>query len=99
MPAADQLYTKRQRTLTMIPLIIGGFIALMNETLLNVAFPRLMVVLDVPTTTIQWLATAYMLVIGILVPVVAFFTEYFFHQETLYGGDGSFYHRNGALRP
>lgn len=68
-------YSKKQRTLIMIPLLIGGFIALLNETLLNVAFPQLTSSLHVTTNTVQWLATAYMLIIGISVPVIAFLLE------------------------
>lgn len=69
--------TNKQRKLIMIPLLVGAFIALLNETLLNVAFPNLMASLNVSTTTVQWLATAYMLIIGISVPVIAFLLETF----------------------
>lgn len=75
--------TKKQRTLIMTPLLIGGFIALLNETLLNVAFTKLSGSLHVTMGTIQWLATAYMLIIGILVPVTAFLMETF-TTRTLY---------------
>ncbi len=68
-------FSKKQRTLILIPLLIGGFIALLNETLLNVAFPQLTLSLHVTINTVQWLATAYMLVIGISVPVIAFLLE------------------------
>lgn len=61
----------------MIPLLLGAFIALLNETLFNVAFPQLVVSLHVSLGTVQWLATAYMLIIGILVPVTAFLMETF----------------------
>ena len=70
-------YSTKQQTLIMLPLLIGGFIALLNETLLNVAFPQLMRTLNVSLTTIQWLGTAYMLVIGISVPVTAFLIKTF----------------------
>ncbi|MDR3601543.1 MAG: MDR family MFS transporter [Desulfosporosinus sp.] len=70
-------FTDKQRVLIMMPLLIGGFIALLNETLLNVAFPQLMSTLHVSTSTVQWLGTAYMLIIGILVPVVAFLLKTF----------------------
>lgn len=76
-------YTKKQRILIMIPLLIGGFIALLNETLLNVAFPQLTSSLHVTTSTVQWLATAYMLIIGISVPAIAFLLENF-TTKTLY---------------
>lgn len=78
MHANNELsFTNKQRTLIMIPLLIGGFIALLNETLLNVAFPQLTASLHVSTSTVQWLATAYMLIIGISVPVIAFLLENF----------------------
>lgn len=70
-------FTNKQRSLIMIPLLIGGFIALLNETILNVAFPQLMTSLNVSMSTIQWLGTAYMLVIGISVPVAAFLLKTF----------------------
>ena len=75
--ADDSGFTNRQRILIMIPLLLGGFIALLNETLLNVAFPQLMESLQVPMGTVQWLGTAYMLIIGILVPVAAFLLKTF----------------------
>lgn len=78
MSAENELVlTDKQRTWIMTPLIIGGFIAMLNETLLNVAFPQLMSDLNVSTSTVQWLSTAYVLVIGILVPVVAFLLKTF----------------------
>ncbi len=71
------IYSKKQIIQIMLPLLIGGFIALLNETILNVAFPQLMESLNVSLTTIQWLGTAYMMVIGILVPVTAFLIKTF----------------------
>ena len=70
-------FTDAERRVIMIPLILGGFVALLNETILNVAVPSLMESLKVSTSTVQWLSTGYMLIIGILVPVVAFLLENF----------------------
>ncbi len=70
-------YSKKQIIKIMLPLLIGGFIALLNETILNVAFPQLIESLNVPLKTIQWLGTAYMIVIGVLVPVTAFLIKTF----------------------
>jgi MFS transporter, DHA2 family, lincomycin resistance protein len=53
-------------------LLFGGFLSLFNETILNVAFAKLMVEMDVTANTVQWLATGYVLIVGILVPVTAF---------------------------
>ncbi|HBL84052.1 MAG TPA: hypothetical protein DDZ99_03900 [Clostridiales bacterium] len=73
----EPVLTNKQRTLIMLPLLIGGFIALLDETILNVAFAQLESELNVSINTLQWLATAYMLTIGILVPVVAFLLKTF----------------------
>jgi DHA2 family lincomycin resistance protein-like MFS transporter len=70
-------FTDAERRVIMIPLLLGGFVALLNETILNVAVPSLMASLKVSTSTVQWLSTGYMLIIGILVPVVAFLLENF----------------------
>lgn len=64
-------------TAIMTALLLGGFIALLNETILNVAFPDLMTEFNISAGTVQWLATGYMLVIGILVPITAFLMNTF----------------------
>lgn len=48
------------------------FLSTLNQTLLNVAMSKLMEVFDVTATTVQWLATGFMLVNGVLVPITAF---------------------------
>ncbi len=58
-------------------LIIGAFVSILNETLLNIAYPELMKEFSVAALTIQWLSTGYMLVIGILVPVTALLQQWF----------------------
>ncbi len=50
----------------------GLFLAILNQTLLNVAMPHLMTEFGVSATTIQWLTTGYMLVNGVLIPLSAF---------------------------
>jgi EmrB/QacA subfamily drug resistance transporter len=56
-------------------LMIGAFIAFLNNTLLNVALPSIMKDLDVVTSTVQWLTTGFMLVNGILIPTTAFLIQ------------------------
>ncbi|MBM7630976.1 DHA2 family efflux MFS transporter permease subunit [Geomicrobium sediminis] len=62
---------KGQRTGILIALIIGAFVAILNETLLANALNVLMGEFNVAATTVQWLTTAYMLVVGMLIPVTA----------------------------
>ncbi|HRX31709.1 MAG: multidrug efflux MFS transporter [Bacteroidales bacterium] len=61
-----------KRGVIMMTLMLGSFLALLNETILNVAFSTLMTEMNITAGTVQWLATGYMLVIGISIPVTAF---------------------------
>ncbi|MCA0987481.1 MDR family MFS transporter [Guptibacillus algicola] len=58
-------------------LIVGAFIAFLNNTLLNIALPSIMADLQVGTATVQWLTTGFMLVNGIMIPATAFLIEKF----------------------
>lgn len=53
-------------------LMIGAFVALLSNTLLNIALPSIMKDFDVSASTVQWLSTGYMLVNGIMIPSTAF---------------------------
>lgn len=61
----------------IIILFIGAFVAILNETLLNVALPSIMEEFQVSPTAVQWLTTGYMLVNGILIPATAFLIQRF----------------------
>ena len=50
----------------------AAFLATFNETFLNVGFSPIMESLGVDVSTVQWLATAYMLGAAVMVPVSAF---------------------------
>ncbi|QCR33372.1 DHA2 family efflux MFS transporter permease subunit [Lysinibacillus sp. SGAir0095] len=58
-------------------LLLGGFISILNQTILNVALSKFMDVFSVNGTTVQWLATGFMLVNGVLIPVTAFLMKRF----------------------
>lgn len=69
----------------MISLIVGAFFSILNETLLNIAFPKLMIELNVSTSAIQWLATGYMLIVGVLVPASALIVQWFTTRQMFLG--------------
>lgn len=56
-------------------LFIGGFVALLNNTLLNIAIPVIREEFSVAPSTVQWITTGYMLINGILIPASAFFIQ------------------------
>ncbi|WP_233270130.1 DHA2 family efflux MFS transporter permease subunit [Heyndrickxia camelliae] len=53
-------------------MMLGAFVAILNQTLLNVAIPHIMNDLGVTANTVQWLSTGYMLTNGIFIPITAF---------------------------
>ncbi|MCK9858573.1 DHA2 family efflux MFS transporter permease subunit [Paenibacillus sp. ATY16] len=61
----------------MASLLIAAFVALLSQTVLNVALPKMMADLDVGESTIQWLSNGYMLVNGVLVPISAYLINRF----------------------
>ncbi|WP_272031699.1 DHA2 family efflux MFS transporter permease subunit [Oceanobacillus kimchii] len=62
-------------------LFIGAFVAILNETLLNVALPSIMNEFEVSPTAVQWLTNGYMLVNGILIPASAFLIQRFTNKS------------------
>ncbi|MFC0216568.1 DHA2 family efflux MFS transporter permease subunit [Paenibacillus chartarius] len=57
---------------TLAVLLLGAFISILNQTLINIALPHLMSDFNMSATTAQWLSTAYMLVNGVLIPITAY---------------------------
>ncbi|WP_068616678.1 DHA2 family efflux MFS transporter permease subunit [Paenibacillus tuaregi] len=67
----------RQHLPLLVVLMIGLFLAILNQTLLNVALPHITNEYGITTNTAQWLLTGYMLVNGVLIPLSAFLIERF----------------------
>lgn len=61
----------------LVSLLLAGFIGMFSETALNVALTDLMQVLNITPTTAQWLTTAYLLTLGILVPISGLLLQWF----------------------
>ena len=58
-------------------LLISTFVVILNETIMGVALPRLMSDLDIPASTAQWVTTAFMLTMAIVIPVTGFVIQRF----------------------
>lgn len=62
-------------------LLFGMFIAILNQTLLNVALPKINTEFNISVSTGQWLMTGFMLVNGILIPITAYlFNKYSYRK-------------------
>ncbi|MDQ0171587.1 EmrB/QacA subfamily drug resistance transporter [Paenibacillus tundrae] len=58
-------------------MILGAFLATLNQTVMSVAVPELMGDFNITAATAQWLTTGYMLVNGVLIPITAYFMQRF----------------------
>ena len=63
---------KKPPYLMLAILFFGAFVSFLNNSLLNVALPSIRDDFGKDYSTVQWLATGYMLVSGVLIPVSAF---------------------------
>nr|WP_328821895.1 DHA2 family efflux MFS transporter permease subunit [Nesterenkonia haasae] len=64
MPTADKL--------TIGALLVAAFVMILNETIMNVALTPLMEQFQVAETTVQWLTTAFMLTLAVVIPTTGF---------------------------
>ncbi|WP_412989448.1 MDR family MFS transporter [Pediococcus siamensis] len=71
------------RLLLIISVLVGGFMAVLTETLLNNGLPAISQSLHVNMATVQWLSTGYLLTIGIMMPISALLL-YKFNSKKLY---------------
>jgi DHA2 family lincomycin resistance protein-like MFS transporter len=72
--------------LAMVSMLIGAFMGMFSETALNIALPSLATSLGVPTSTLSWLVTGYMLVIGIVLPFSSLLTRWFTTRQLIITG-------------
>lgn len=70
-------FGSRSNFIVVMVMILGVFVAILNETLLNVALPQIRADLDIPASKAQWLSTGYLLVIGVLIPMTAYLMRRF----------------------
>ena len=93
-PASGKVDTSNMKhTPILIALLLGAMVALLNETLLGNALTVLMKEFGVTASTIQWLSTAYMLVVGVLVPITALLQQWLTTRQMFfrYGNVFSWY--------
>ncbi|MDQ0207801.1 MDR family MFS transporter [Alkalicoccobacillus murimartini] len=90
----DTQTTNEAANVKVIPLIAvllsGAFVAILNETVLNVALQAIMGDLGVAASHAQWLVTGYMLIIGTLIPISAFFIQRFSTRQLFITAMGLF---------
>lgn len=66
------VHLRRNPMAIIVVAAYAAFLATFNETLLNVAFTPIMGDFGIEVSTVQWLATAYMLGVAVMIPISAF---------------------------
>lgn len=73
----DQNGKPYNRLALVFTMLIGTFSNFITTTMLTTAFPSLMKSFNISATTVQWLTTGFMLVMGITMPITGFFIKRF----------------------
>lgn len=88
MPVAQD--TSRRDMGIIFTMLVAAFVVILNETIMNVALPKLMAELQISASTAQWLATAYMLVMAVLIPTTGFLIQRFTTRALFLAAMGAF---------
>ena len=63
--------------LPLVVLIVGMFMSILDTSIVNVAIPTMQNAFGTTTDEIQWIATSYTLVLGVVVPLSAWLSDRF----------------------
>lgn len=79
----DQL--SRRDALAIYLILVSAFVVMLNETVLNVALPQIMNDLRIEPSSGQWLSTAFMLTMAIVIPLSGWLLERFSTRTVFFG--------------
>ncbi|MGJ9412630.1 DHA2 family efflux MFS transporter permease subunit [Aeromicrobium sp. CF4.19] len=74
-PPAPAARLSREHALVIGVLLVSSFVVILNETVMSVAIPVLQDELGVPPSTGQWLTTAFLLTMGVVIPLTGFLIQ------------------------
>lgn len=66
-----------RNSLVINVLLVSTFVVMLNETAMSVAIPKLMQALAVDASAAQWLTTAFLLTMAVVIPVTGFLLQRF----------------------
>jgi DHA2 family multidrug resistance protein len=76
---AEQIVRPRRRLeykwVVAMVVIIGVFMSILDQTIVNIAIPRLQTAFGADIHSVQWVLTAYILTLGVVTPTSAFFSD------------------------
>lgn len=79
-PASDDLLPRelsRSERVVIWTILVSAFVVILNETVIGVALPKIMDDLSINAATGQWLSTAFMLTLAIVIPLSGWILQRF----------------------
>ena len=76
-PTSEDVALAARNRLVITILIVSAFVVILNETLMGVAIPSLIEAFDITASLAQWLTTAFMLTLAIVIPMSGFLLQRF----------------------
>ncbi|GAA2250343.1 DHA2 family efflux MFS transporter permease subunit [Herbiconiux moechotypicola] len=67
----------RRNKLVINLLLVSAFVVILNETIMGVAIPHLVTDLGITEVAAQWLSTAFMLTMAVVIPITGFLLQRF----------------------
>jgi DHA2 family lincomycin resistance protein-like MFS transporter len=80
--AAGAEHTARNQLVIKL-LLVSSFVVILNETIMGVAIPRLMASLGVTAGAAQWVTTAFLLTMAVVIPMTGFLLQRL-HTRTIF---------------
>ncbi|HWR85095.1 MAG TPA: DHA2 family efflux MFS transporter permease subunit [Rhodoglobus sp.] len=75
VPGAAEPDHSRRNRLVIGLMLVATFVVFLNETIIGVAIPQVMVALEIQESTAQWLSTAFMLTMAVVIPTTGFLMQ------------------------
>ena len=85
----DALYHPRNRRykwFVLANVMLGTFMAVLDSTIVNVGVPKIMSSFGVGLDTIQWVVTAYMLAMAVMLPTSGWLADKFGYKKVYFWG-------------
>ena len=76
----------RYKWFVLINIMIGTFMAVLDATIVNVALPKIMASFGVGLDKIEWVLTAYMLALAVMLPAAAWLADRFGYKRMYFLG-------------
>ncbi|WP_418275432.1 MDR family MFS transporter [Isoptericola jiangsuensis] len=74
-PAADDGKLSREHFSVIALLLVSGFVVILNETTMGIALPSIMDDLEITAAVGQWLTTAFLLTMAIVIPTTGWLLQ------------------------